>query len=104
MTVRVAVCYGQPADPAAFDDYYERVHIPLANAIPGLTEYTYAKVSTLDGSEPPYYSVASLYFADDDSLKAGLGSPEMAAAAGDVPNFATGGVTMFTHAETSVRP
>ncbi len=48
MTVRVAVCYGQPTDPAAFDDYYERVHIPLANAIPGLTEYTYAKVSTLD--------------------------------------------------------
>ncbi|MGD0069763.1 MAG: hypothetical protein ABSB76_40935 [Streptosporangiaceae bacterium] len=30
-----------------------------------------------------------------DSLDAGLSSPEGHAAAGDVPNFATGGVTMF---------
>ncbi|MGV9670065.1 MULTISPECIES: EthD family reductase [unclassified Gordonia (in: high G+C Gram-positive bacteria)] len=104
MTIRVAVCYGEPTDPAAFDEYYERVHISLANAIPGLTEYTYAKASSLDGSPAPYYSVASLYFADAESLKAGLTSPEMGAAAADVPNFATGGVTMFTHEETSVRP
>lgn len=104
MTIRVAVCYGEPTDPAAFDDYYERVHIPLANAIPGLTGYTYAKAASLDGSPSPYYSVASLYFPDTDTMTAGLSSPQMRAAAADVPNFATGGVTMFTHEETSVRP
>ena len=103
MTIRVAVCYGHPSDPAAFDEYYERVHIPLANAIPGLTEYTYSKAASLDGSPSPYYSVASRYFPDEATLKAGLASPEMTAAAGDVANFATGGATLFTHEESSVR-
>ncbi len=103
MTVRVAVCYGHPSDPEAFDEYYERVHIPLANAVPGLTEFTWGKASSLDGSQPPYYAVANLFFADAAALQAGLGSPEMTAAAGDVPNFASGGVTMFVQDEVSVR-
>ncbi|MEE4021928.1 EthD family reductase [Gordonia sp. PKS22-38] len=102
MTIRVAVCYGQPNDPAAFDEYYEQVHVPLASKVPGLTEYTWGKVSTLDGSEPPYYAVANLYFADQDALIAAAGSEEMAAAGADVANFATGGVTMFTQEESSV--
>lgn len=103
MTIRVAVCYGHPTDPDAFDEYYERVHIPLANAVPGLVDFTWGKVRALDGSTAPYYAVASLYFADRESLKAGLTSAEMAKAGADVANFATGGVTMFTHDETSVK-
>lgn len=102
MTIRVAVCYGRPENPAAFDEYYERVHIPLASKVPGLTGYTYSKASSLDGSESPYYSVASLYFPDAETLRAGLTSPEMTAAAADVPNFATDGATLFTHEEVSV--
>ena len=49
----------------------------------------------LDGSQPPYHLLAELSFASREALNAGLSSPESAAAAGDVPNFATGGVTMF---------
>jgi uncharacterized protein (TIGR02118 family) len=102
MAFRVCVCYGHPDDPAAFDDYYERVHVPLARAVPGLVDFTWGKVSTLDGSAPPYYAIASLYFADADSLNTGLRSVEMAAAAADVPKFAPGGVTMFKQEERSV--
>lgn len=103
MTYRVAVCYGQPKDAAAFDEHYTTVHVPLADAVPGLVEFTWGKVSSLDGSEPPYYAVANLYFADADSLAAGLASPEMTAAGKDLRNFADGGVTMFTQEESSVR-
>ncbi len=103
MTFRVAVCYGVPEDPTAFDEHYTSIHIPLANAVPGLVDFTWGKVSSMDGSEPPYYAVASLYFADAASLRAGLSSPEMAAAGKDVANFASGGVTMFTQEEQSVR-
>lgn len=102
MTVRVTVCYGQPEDPAAFDEYYERVHIPLANKVPGLTEFTWGKVSSLDGSPPPYYAVAHLSFSDEDAAR-GLSSDEMKAAGADVRNFATGSVTMFIQNENSVR-
>lgn len=99
MSFRVAVCYGKPEDSAAFDDYYTSTHVPLAKAVPGLTDFTWGKVGSLDGAEPPYYAVANLYFADEASLQAGLASPEMRAAGKDVRNFATGGVTMFTQEE-----
>jgi uncharacterized protein (TIGR02118 family) len=39
--------------------------------------------------------IATLTFDSLDALQAALGSPEGAAAAADVPNFATGGVTML---------
>ncbi|MFI5436353.1 EthD family reductase [Rhodococcus baikonurensis] len=101
MSFRVAVCYGKPDDPAAFDEHYTSVHIPLARNIPGMTEFTWGKVSSMDRSDPPYYVVANLYFADEESLKAGLVSPEMTAAGKDLRNFASGGVTMFTQEEVS---
>ncbi len=96
MTMHVlTVCYGHPADPAAFDAYYTSTHVPLAEKIPGMTSFTYRHCSSLDNSQPPYYLLAELSFPSQEALGAGLSSPEGAAAAADVPNFATGGVTMF---------
>ena len=37
MTVKVVVMYTQPADPASFDEHYFGVHMPLVQALPGLT-------------------------------------------------------------------
>ena len=91
----LTVCYGHPADPAAFDAYYTSTHAPLAEKIPGLASFTYRHCDSLDGSQPPYYLLAELSFPSQEALNAGLSSPEGAAAAADVPNFATGGVTMF---------
>jgi uncharacterized protein (TIGR02118 family) len=39
--------------------------------------------------------VATLVFDSMAAIQAGLGSPEGQAAAGDVPNFATGGADML---------
>ena len=47
-------------------------------------------VSPLDGAGRP-----GLTFEDMDALQAGLGSEEGRAAVNDIPNFATGGVTIF---------
>jgi uncharacterized protein (TIGR02118 family) len=96
MTMHVlTVCYGHPADPAAFDAYYTSTHVPLAEKIPGVTSFTYRHCDSLDASPPPYYLLAELTVPSGEALNAGLSSPEGAAAGGDVPNFATGGVTMF---------
>ncbi|MFE5704245.1 EthD family reductase [Rhodococcus koreensis] len=102
MSLKVVVCYGRPDDPDAFDAYYRDTHMPLARNIPGLVDFTWGKCSSLEGDEPPYYGVASLRFADAKALHTALTSEEMAAAAADVPNFATGGVTMYTQEEQSV--
>jgi uncharacterized protein (TIGR02118 family) len=91
----LTVCYGHPADPAAFDAYYTSTRVPLAEKIPGVTTFTYRHCDSLDASPPPYYLLAELTFPSGEALNAGLSSPEGAAAGGDVPNFATGGVTMF---------
>ena len=94
--VKLVVAYGAPTDPAAFDQYYESTHTPLVDPIPGLRRFERGKVlGTPDGSPAPYYFLAQLYFDDLGALQAALGSPEGAAAAGDVPNFATGGATLM---------
>lgn len=97
---RVSVCYGQPDDPAAFDDYYQTTHTPLALKIPGLVGFTTGQPrSLMPGQDAPYYMIASLAFDTGDDLKAALESPEMAAASADLANFATGGVTLYSTEE-----
>lgn len=48
----LTVCYGHPADPAAFDSYYASTHRPLAEKIPGLASFTARQCDSLDGSQP----------------------------------------------------
>lgn len=91
----LTVCYGHPTDPAAFDAHYTSTHVPLASKIPGVTGYTYRHCASLDESQPPYYLLAELSFPSQEALAAALSSPEAQAAVADVPNFATGGITMF---------
>lgn len=102
MTYRVSVCYGRPTDPEAFDKYYNDIHIPLARAVPGLSAFTFSKCSSMDGSEPAVYAVANLEFPDLETMQRGLKSPEMGAAGKDVPNFATGTVSMYVQEVISV--
>ena len=92
--IKLSVLYGKPTDTAAFDEHYRSVHAPLARAIPGLKRFEYGTLSTLDGSEPPFYLMANLWFDDMEAFGAGMSSPEGAAAGDDVPKFATGGATL----------
>jgi uncharacterized protein (TIGR02118 family) len=59
----LTVCYGRPADPAAFDAYYTSTHVPLAEKIPGLASFTYRHCDSLDGSQPAHHLLAELIFA-----------------------------------------
>jgi uncharacterized protein (TIGR02118 family) len=93
--IKLTVLYGTPTDPAAFDTYYHATHLPLAEKIPGLRRTELARVTgTPDGSASPYHLMAELYFDDLAALQAGMGAAEGQAAAGDIPNFATGGATL----------
>jgi uncharacterized protein (TIGR02118 family) len=99
---RLTVCYGEPEDPAAFDAYYDTTHRELVEKIPGLRRFTVGRCETFDGSKPAFYLIADLYFDSKEALQAALSSPESTAAAADVPNFATGDVTMSFHDEQVV--
>ena len=94
--VKLVVAYGKPDDPAAFDQHYVDTHAPLAQKIPNLRRFEAGKVlGTPDGSPAPYYFIAELLFDDAAAMQAGLASPEGQATAADVPNYASGGVTLM---------
>lgn len=94
--VKLVVLYGTPEDADAFEAYYTGTHVPLVEKIPGLRRFEYGSVlGTPDGSPPPYFFFAELAFDDRAALDAGLGSLDGQAATGDVPNFASGGVTLM---------
>lgn len=96
MTVKVVVLYTQPDDPAAFDEHYLGVHMPLAEKLPGLQRAETSKLTiAADGGEQTYYRMAELYFADMAALGAGMGSPEGAATNADFQAIAPEGSRIF---------
>jgi uncharacterized protein (TIGR02118 family) len=89
------VLYGPPQDRTPSSATTRR-RTRLAKAIPGLQRFEAARgVATPDGSAVPYQRIAELTFEDMDALQAGLESDEGQAAVNDIPNFASGGVTIF---------
>jgi uncharacterized protein (TIGR02118 family) len=94
--VKLTVLYGHPTDPDAFEEYYANTHLPLVQKVPDLQRFEPARVvATPDGSEPPYYRIAELYFESMEQMQNSLATPEGQAAPADIPNFATGGATVF---------
>jgi uncharacterized protein (TIGR02118 family) len=94
--VKLTVLYGQPKDPTHFERYYLEIHTPVALRVKGVRRFEIAKITgTLDGTPPPYYRLADLYFDDVAQMQKVLASPEGQATAADLPNFATGGVTLM---------
>lgn len=93
---QLVVTYKTPKDPAAFDKYYAETHIGLAKKIPGLRKYEISQgpITPLAGSSDAYL-VAILTFDSAAAIQAGLASPDGQAAAGDLPNFASGGADLI---------
>src|SRR3954465_2849680 len=97
MTYQLTVLYDQPDDPAAFDAHYAQTHAPRAAQLEGLVAFTASKPEPgRDGAPASTYFVAELRFADRAAFAAAMASEQGRAAADDVANFATGGVTMLT--------
>jgi uncharacterized protein (TIGR02118 family) len=95
MPVDLFALYRTPADPAAFDAHYGRVHVPLTVAMPGLLQFDYSR-GRVDANEGDYYLVARLRWATDEDRLASLASREGRAAVADLANFAQAGVVLVT--------
>ena len=96
MVAKLTVLYGHPEDPDAFEEYYANTHMPMVPKIPNLLRFEAARlVAGEGGSEPPYYRIFEAWFEDMDRLQSGMSSPEGQAPPADLPNFATGGATIF---------
>jgi uncharacterized protein (TIGR02118 family) len=94
---RLLVLYPPPTDPAAFREYYEANHLPLAARMPGLRGLRWGLDVAAPGGESPYFCVFEADFEDAAALDAALASPEGEATAADVPNYATGGAVLLRY-------
>jgi uncharacterized protein (TIGR02118 family) len=93
---KFVVLYKTPKDKAAFDRYYFATHAPLAKKLPGLRKYDVSDGEVHGpGGGTAYHLVATLDFDSLADIEAALGSPEGQAAAGDLGNFADGGVELL---------
>ncbi len=92
----LVVLYKNPKDTAAFDKHYSERHIPLAKKIPGVKKYEISKGPVMTPAGPSgIHLVATLQFDSLAAIQSAFATPEGQAAAGDLPNFATGGVDLL---------
>jgi len=99
--MKLVALYKRPADPAAFDQAYFNTHLPLIAKVPGLKKTTLTKFTRTYMGEG-YYLMAEMEFESLDALKAGMKSPEMAAAGENLNSFAGGLVTLLSGEITEV--
>ena len=93
--------FQQPKDPAAFDSYYAKTHVPLVKTLPGLRSYEVTRGDVMGmGGKHGVYLVAVLEFDSVASIGAAMASPQGQATAADLANFASAGVDVMM-AETA---
>jgi uncharacterized protein (TIGR02118 family) len=102
LSAHVLELYNVPADPTAFEQYYRGTHIPIVKRMPGLRSYVINRGPLASVGVAPYYLVAVLTFDSMEAIQAAMGSPEGQAVLADVPNFATGGVTIVMYETEAV--
>ena len=88
------VLYPHPDDPAAFRDYYETKHVPLAATLPGLVGHSHGYPEALGPEPSPYFCIWRGEFANAAAMEAALGSAIGQQVAGDVPNYSPKGATL----------
>jgi len=88
--------FKQPVDTEAFDRAYEKEHLPLARKIPGVISIDVSRFTAGKDGPAKYYQMSVLTFANKDTFKAAMKSPENGAAGANLQAFADGLVEFLT--------
>jgi uncharacterized protein (TIGR02118 family) len=79
---------------AEFERWYKDTHIEDAKRIPGLIKYTVNRITGGRQSGAPYYRMAELCFANEESFQKAFGSAEWKHAFEDAQNYITGHIRL----------
>lgn len=94
--IKLTVLYGHPTDVLVFENYYANTHLPKATKMTGHEKLELTKfLNAPDGAKPDYYRMAEFWYKSPEAMQEAMNSPEGQATAGDLSNFATGGVTLL---------
>ncbi|HKP79799.1 MAG TPA: EthD family reductase, partial [Phenylobacterium sp.] len=80
---KLIALYKAPADAEAFMRHYRETHLPLVQRVPGLVKTELTLIERTLMGEPGNYLLAEMYYADEDSFRAAMKSPENAATGAD---------------------
>lgn len=93
----LVVLYGHPVDYEAFRRHFTTIHLPLARNIPGIRNARSSYRLTAPEGVAPYFAIFEADFDDEPAMQSAMTTAEGQLANADIPNFATGGVTVFTY-------
>ena len=93
---KMIVLYNEPKDHAHFRKHYVETHVPLCAKLPGVKSYGYSfDLKPLGPGKAPYFCIFEAEFESEAAMMNALRSKEGQAVSADVPNYATGAVTMM---------
>jgi uncharacterized protein (TIGR02118 family) len=95
------VIYPRPKDIAVFEKLYQDEHVPMAvDKLAGKTKFVATKVlATPDGTPPPFYRIAEVYFPSLEALQACAQSAGGKETVGHAVKISSGGAPIFLVAE-----
>ena len=99
MAFKLVALYSKPDNKEEFDTHYDKVHTPLANAVPGLSELRITRTNAKLMGDADVYLIAELVFPDQATFEAAMSSEENKVAGRDLANFAEGKVSLFVASE-----
>ncbi len=99
--VKLVVIYPRPKDIEVFEKFYQEEHVPLAiDKLAGKTKFVATKVvATPDGTPPPFYRIAEVYFPSLEALQACAQSAGGKETIAHAVKISTGGTPIFLVAE-----
>ena len=93
---KVIALYKTPDDVDVFMQHYRHIHLPLVAKIPGLVGTAVTRIDRTLMGESGNFMLVEMMFADADSFRTAMKSPENAATGADLTNFADGFVSIMT--------
>ena len=99
--VKLIVMYPRPKDIEAFEKLYQDEHVPMAvEKLSGKTKFVATKVvATPDGTPPPFYRIAEVYFPSLQALQACAESAGGRETVAHAVKISSGGTPVFLVAE-----
>ena len=99
--VKFMVMYPRPQDVEAFEKLYQEEHVPMAvEKLGGKTKFVATKVvATPDGTPPPFYRIAEVYFPSLEALQACAQSDGGKETIAHAVKISSGGAPIFLVAE-----
>jgi uncharacterized protein (TIGR02118 family) len=98
--VKLIVIYPRPKDVEAFEQVYQKEHVPMAvEKLAGKKRFVASKVVASPQGTPPFYRIAEIHFPSMGALEACLASEGGKQTAAHAVSISSGGAPIFLVAE-----